>query len=286
MPKKLILFVCCVLPFFASCERLKKQVKLFGSEIPVVEINGETLYRSDIEQVLPQGLSAEDSAMFVDNYIKKWVIRNLMYEKASKNVDNSEEIDRLVSDYRRSLVIHRYQQELIQQKMEEPSEKQIKEYYDNNSAKFQLKENLVKGLYIKLPKAATKIDELKLRIADQTPENLQEIEKYCYQHAVNYEYFGNNWVALADLMKKIPFKEQDAAVIVRQKLATVENDDYIYILAINDFNETGSIEPYDFAKDKVRIILMNANKNTYMATFEEDLYERAKRKGDIKVYNE
>ena len=269
-----------MLPFFISCEKLKTQVKRIGSEPPIVQLNNEALYQSDIEAILPEGLSDEDRAAFISNYIKKWVIRNLMYETASKNVDNSKEIEQLVSDYRKSLTIHRYQQELIQQKIKEPSENQIKEYYDNNSEKFLLKENLVEGLYLKLPISAPKIEELKRFIANQTPENLQEIEKYSYQYAVNYEYFGNNWVALSDLMKKIPFTE-NASDILRRKLTTVEDDEFMYILAVNDFKETGSIEPYDFAKDKVKIILMNINKNTYLTNFEEELYNKAQQKGII-----
>ena len=277
----LLIFLCCILPFFVSCEKLKKQVKRIGSGPPIIELSGEALHHSDIEAILPEGLSDEDRAAFIDNYIKKWVIRNLMYEIASKNVDNSKEIEQLVSDYRKSLTIHRYQQKLIQQKIKEPSESQIKEYYNNNSEKFQLKENLVKGLYLKLPKTAPKMEELKRLIANQTPENLQEIEKYSYQYAVNYEYFGNNWVALSDLMNKIPFNES-ASNILHRKLTTVEDEEFMYMLAINDFKEIGSIEPYDFAKDKVKIILMNINKNTYLTNFEEELYKKAEQRGIIK----
>ena len=282
MYKKLIILLCCMLPFFVSCEKIKTQVKRIGSETPIVQLGGEALYQSDIETILPEGLSDEDRTVFIENYIKKWVIRNLMYETASKNVDNSKEIEQLVSDYRKSLTIHRYQQKLIQQRIKEPSESQIKEYYDNNSEKFQLKESLVKGLFLKLPKTAPKIEELKQLIANQTPENLQEIEKYSYQYAVNYEYFGNNWVPLNDLMRKIPFTE-NASDILRRKLITVEDEEFIYILAINEFKETGSIEPYDFAKDKVKVILMNINKNTYLTNFEEELYNKAQRRGDIKI---
>ena len=138
---------------------------------------------------------------------------------------------------------------------------------------------------MKLPKTAPKVEELKQFIANQTPENLQEIEKYSYQYAVNYEYFGNNWVPINDLMRKIPFTE-NASDILRQKLTTVEDEEFIYILTINEFKETGSIEPYDFAKDKVKIILMNINKNTYLTNFEEELYNKAKRRGDIKSFVE
>ena len=128
MAKKLILFLCGVFLFFVSCEKIKTQVKRIGSEPPIAEFGGEALYQSDIEKIVPEELSSEDRETFIENYIKKWVIRNLMYETASKNIDNNKEIEQLVSDYRKSLTIHRYQQKLIQQRIKEPSESQIKEY--------------------------------------------------------------------------------------------------------------------------------------------------------------
>lgn len=252
----------------------------------MVEINEQVLYRSDIEKITPANSTPEDSISYAENYIKKWVTRNLMYEKASKNIDDMDEINQLVEDYRKSLVIHHYQQKLVEQRVKEPSEEEIKRYYDNNSEKFKLKKNLVKGLYIKLPKKAPKIEKLKSWIGNQTPEHLQEIEKYSYQNAVNYEYFGENWVIFDDLMKKIPFDEKNVNTLLHKKLSTIEDDKFIYILAINEFKEVGSTEPLDFAGSKIKVILMNINKNKYINEFEEELYDKALKKGEVKLIKE
>jgi hypothetical protein len=268
-----------------SCEKIKKHTKqiISGSEDPLIELNGEALFLSDIEKMLPKDLSAGDSTLYVNNYIKKWVTRNLVYEKANKNVDNIDEIELLVNDYRKSLVIHNYQQKLIEQKVKKPSEREIKQYYDNNTDIFKLKENLIKGLFMKLPKNASKVDVLKTWIARPKSENLQEIEKYSYQNAISYTYFGDKWMSFTEFLKMMPVTA-DANVneLLHQKLIEMEDNGYIYLLAIYEFRVAGSTEPYEYAKDKISAILLNKSKEEYINTFEDELYQKAIKDGIIK----
>jgi hypothetical protein len=282
--KRIILISLSFVLCFSSCERLKKRAKsLFEENNPVVELNGEVLYFSEIEKNLPGKMSSEDSILFVENYIKRWAVRNLMYDKASVNVKNLDEIEQLVADYRKSLLIHQYQQKLIEQRLKNPTESEIKDYYDNNSEKFKLKENLIKGLYMKVPKNAPRIEELKSLMTDLSSEKLHEIEKYSYQNAVNYEYFGENWVNFDELLKKIPTEEK-AENLFKQRFIELSDKEFIYLLYISKYKEAGSVEPFDFAKDKINVILRNINKNTYIHNFEDELYNQAQKKGELKFY--
>ena len=268
MRKYITLFCCCTLCF--SCERFKAP----KTSDALFELNGETLYAAEIGQMMPEGLSSEDSAIYVDNYIKKWVVRNLMYEKANKNVSNIDEIEKMIADYRKSLLIFHYQQELVEQKVKEPTEEQIQAYYDENAERFKLANPLIKGLFLKLPKNAPKVYELKQWITNQTPESLEKIEKYSYQNAVGYEYFGDTWVMLDELQKKIP-AIVDTQRFHQKYLAECEDSDFIYLLDIRDYKAANSTEPFELAKDKIKTILKNLAKTKYLNDFEDELYKIA-----------
>jgi hypothetical protein len=56
-------------------------------------------------------------------------------------------------------------------------------------------------------------------------------------------------------------------------------------LRITKYKSAGSIEPYDFAKDKIKIILMNKNKTDYITNFEDELYNKAVKRGNINMTN-
>ncbi|MDR0872665.1 MAG: peptidyl-prolyl cis-trans isomerase [Prevotellaceae bacterium] len=273
--KKLIILLSCT-AFFFSCERIKTQ---FADESPaLVELNGEKLYFSDIQSLLPDGLNSEDSVLYVNNYIKKWVVRNLMYEKANKNVSNLGEIDKMVADYRRSLLIFRYQQELVEQKVKDPTSEEIQAYYDQNAEHFKLKSPLIKGLFIKLPKNAPKTNELKIWIAARNDKSLEKIEKYCYQNAVSYEYFGDTWVLLDDLLKKMPAGSE---VMLQKRLVEREDSDFLYLLDIHDYKAINTTAPLEFAKDEIKTILQKTAKTKYINDFEDELYKKALKKGII-----
>ena len=44
---------------------------------PLVEVDGRFLYQEDLQAVLPAGLSADDSLLFADNYVRtmpRWIV--------------------------------------------------------------------------------------------------------------------------------------------------------------------------------------------------------------------
>ena len=63
---------------------------------PLVEVNGNFLYKEDLQSVLPAGLSKDDSLLFAERYIRDWAEDLLLYEKAQNNIPDNEEIEKLV----------------------------------------------------------------------------------------------------------------------------------------------------------------------------------------------
>ena len=114
---------CFGLLIFLLCAACSEQHDHKG-RTPLVELDGNFLYREDLQSVLPAGLSKDDSLLFAENYIPNRVEDILLYDKAQSNIPNNGEIDKLVENYRKALIMHTYQQALIHQRLsEEISEK-------------------------------------------------------------------------------------------------------------------------------------------------------------------
>lgn len=60
---------------------------------PLVEVEGNFLYKEDLMAVLPVGLSKEDSILFTEHYIHDWVKDVLLYEKAENNIPADVEVE-------------------------------------------------------------------------------------------------------------------------------------------------------------------------------------------------
>ena len=57
---------------------------------PLVKVADNYLYQEDLQMALPLNLSAEDSLLFAEAYIKNWTEDVLLLERAVVNVRDSE----------------------------------------------------------------------------------------------------------------------------------------------------------------------------------------------------
>ena len=53
-----------------------------GARVPVVKVYDKYLYQDDIEALVPEGTTPQDSALKVKNYVDVWVRKQLMIKKS------------------------------------------------------------------------------------------------------------------------------------------------------------------------------------------------------------
>ena len=153
---------------FSTCQ---KQNESFRT--PVLKINNQYLYEDELPK--NQHLNNEDSIAMVEKFEKNWVIDALMYEHALKNVDQKS-IDLLVEEYRKSLIVQNYKQLLINQRLKDPSEEEISDYYEKYSSQFLLEDDIVKGIFVKVPKKADKLRKMRKWVEEFSVENIENME--------------------------------------------------------------------------------------------------------------
>lgn len=150
-----------------SCQ---KQVE-HGGRTPLVQVGNYYLYQEDMEQALPYGISGDDSVRFVREFVQKWLEEQVLYEKAEHNVRGDEKIERMVAEYRRTLVMNNYERRLLQQKAsEEIAEEDLLQYYNDNKQLFVLEESVVKGVFLKVPLNSSGLKDLKKWYKDSSDE--------------------------------------------------------------------------------------------------------------------
>ena len=97
----------------------------------VVMTEAQGMAADEVEKVVPHGLSSADSIQFIRDLVRKWAEDQVLYEKAEHNVRGDERIERLVANYRRSLILNQYEQQLILQKMDENiTEEELQKFRD------------------------------------------------------------------------------------------------------------------------------------------------------------
>ena len=83
----------------------------------IASVNEKVLLRSELLSEMPSQL--EDSTYFVEKFINDWIRRQLLLSHAEINLSvDLDKYEKQVEDYRASLLIFAYQQELINQNLD------------------------------------------------------------------------------------------------------------------------------------------------------------------------
>ena len=132
-----------------SCQNFKND----GSDKVVATIYDKVLYQSDLQSVLYEGISVNDSLVRTKAFIDSWIRRQLLIHQAENNIDKSElDFSRQIEDYRNSLIIYKYESMLIEQNLDTVvSENEITRYIEDNSA-IELDSLVVKDIILNMRK--------------------------------------------------------------------------------------------------------------------------------------
>lgn len=255
----------------------------------LVSVGQHTLTAFEVKKLIPKTLSSQDSLMMAESYVKKWVKNALIYDLANKHLeDEKEEIDRLVDAYRQSLMSHKYEEKLVEERLSaEISDKEISDYYEANKESFLLEEDIVKGLFLKVPSDAPGLSDLKKWCNSGGDELIEKIEKYSLRNAVIYDYFYDRWMIGEEIAENMPVKKSEFNRMLKtDKLIEVSDSAYCYLLKVKEVEFKGNRAPFDYASAQIKEILLSQRKSEFLRSFEEEIYNEAIRKGNVKFHGE
>lgn len=250
----------------------------------VLEVEGVVLYQDEIDDFIPEGISASDSTYLVETFKKQWITRVLVYKMAYKNIGNSAEIKQMADAYQKELTINHYQQQLIAENLKEVSEDSLMSYYQKNKELFLLDEAVIKGIFIKLPSSSIEQEDLVNWLSNTTDENLENIMRYCTQHAVFYEFFLESWTPYGKIAHMLPESVDSNDPALTRGSIKQAKEDYTYYLRITGKCNAGQPQPYEMIRPELQNILLNQEKIKFIQTFQQSLYDKAIANGQIKYF--
>ena len=275
-----LLIIMAVVAIIASCSDTLDH----GGKTPIVSAGNEYLYKEDVEQLLALNYTIEDSAAFVDKYIKQWLEDALLYDRAKRNISSNKEISRLIENYKKSLLLNIYQERLVDQQLDkEITLEEVSSFYEANKTMFKVEEPMLKGLLLKVSQKAPKLDAVRKWCKSAEPD---ELEKYTLTNAQIYEYFRETWTPLSAIASKLSFTEKELKEKISQQGMTEFKDTAsIYMININDYLPIGSIKPLDLAEAEIKELLVNSRKAEFLQKMKQNLYNEAIQNGEIKFWN-
>jgi hypothetical protein len=284
----------CILgmQLLSACEfiRMKQEAPVAIEERkPVARANDTYLYRDELVGIVDQNSTADDSIARVTAYINSWIRKQLLIGEAMKRINiNEAEVNRKVLDYRYSLIGYEYQNFYIQQHLNDTiSDKEIEDYYKTHADNFILKQNIVRGTYIKVPATAPRTGKVKDMIFSIKEKDKNDLKSYCLSFSVAYHLSDSTWIEFDKLVVNSPMAEIPNKIqfLKTNPFYETNSNDFLYFLKIDEYKISDNVSPLEFVKEDIRNILLNKRKVELAKTLENEVYENAVKEKDFEIFS-
>ena len=274
-----------------GCEFLQIKDQKGGAqdskEEPIARVMDKYLYPRDLEGIIGKNDIA-DSSNIIKRYIKNWIRKQLLIDAAEKNIAFDEaEIQRKILDYRYALMVYEFQKHYVNNQLDtQLTDNAIKQYYQENIDNFQLKQNIIRGIYVKVAKDAPRTARISKLIRSEKEKDFNDLKAYCFSYASNYFLEDSVWVNFNEIIKNTPFAD------IPNKVTFVKNNDYVmesdekyhYYLRIKEYKITDQISPLEFVREDIKNIILNRRKAELAKNLEEQILTKAEENDDFEIF--
>jgi hypothetical protein len=286
-------FACCLAVLLSSCDliRMKKgNESENGVHRAVARVNQSYLYLDELKGIVPTDASKEDSTARISSYVNSWIRKQLLLTEAAKNIDiNEAEVERKVLDYRYSLIGYEFQNFYIKKNLNDSiASAEIEEYYKTHLDNFILKQNIIQGSYLKVPKTAPRIQRIKELMYSTKAADKSELKSYCLSFSAAYQLPDSTWIEFDKLTANSPLVEIPNKVQFLYNYRFYETNDasFLYFLKIDAFKISDNVSPLEFVEEDIKNIILNKRKVELAKKLEDEVYENAVKRKDFEVFND
>jgi len=171
----------------------------------LAKVYNKQLYASNLANILPEAYKPEDSVMIYNAYIENWLRDAVLMHEAEQKISKNINIDKLVQDYRSTLILHNYEQVIVQSELDSViSQAEIQRFYENNKDSYQLKSPLLRVKFMKIPIGANEIDAVDTWLDSEDIDDKANLIEYCNTYAEVFYLNDGEWHELEKIKGHIP----------------------------------------------------------------------------------
>ena len=280
----IIAAIIIVLPSLSSCRAISSFLK--GGEV-VAEVGSEKLYRSDLDAVIPNGVSQEDSVYLAKQYINTWATELVYLGIAEQQLSKTEkDVTKELEDYRKSLLKYRYEQLYVNERLDTAvSDDLVEEYYNSHQDKFVLSRPLVKARFLSISEESPAKDQIRKRMSSDEVEDLIEADSLAYSSAYKFTTWSDAWVDVTVLAREYSMNYETMLSQMKNKwIEQVDTLGVARLAYIKEVMKKGEVAPIEYSAPSIKDIIISARKQALISTLEQDLLNDARENGKFVIY--
>ena len=279
------LLVLCFLTLLQSCNYYEETEE---REV-VARVNDNYLYKEDIQALIGENVTEEDSILIVSNFITRWATQQLLIDRAKFNLSSEvqKEFDELVKNYKNELYTKAYADALVSKKLDTSfNESEIESYYEEHLENFRLNEDLVKLRFINLNKNSLDFKDIKRKFIRFNEEDKVDLDKISLQFKA-FSFNDSVWVSTSSVFNRIgPLSDSNKSQLLKKSnFLELEDSLEVYLVYVNDVLLRNDQAPLEYANPTIKQIILNKRKAELVKELEKDITRDAIENKQFEIYN-
>lgn len=260
------------------------------SDNTVAKVGRKELKTNEIIEAMPANVSGDDSASFVRLYVERWLVRQLKVEEADELFSGSEaDIDRMVEEYRHSLLMRKVDQYYVEQQMSADfTDKDIADYYNTHKADFILDRTLVKGRVLRFDAAYRQSKTLmaQMREAATSQSAAKTLSEICEKNGFEIVDKRSEWVGFSDFLTYLPAaqSQDNEHLLDKTGIQQIDAGDKRYYFDFTSVCRKGNVAPLEVVSENIRRILITQRRSEIIKAHEEQIVSEAISSGHARIY--
>lgn len=280
-----ILFILALTWLLQSCDFFKET----DDRKAIARVNDTYLYEEDIQSLLKEGMSSQDSAVVVTNFINRWATEQLLVSGAKRNLTEAkqEAFNKLAMEYKNDSYSKAYLEALVAKNIDTVvSIEEMEAYYNDNKQVFVLNEDLIKLRYINIDENRLDLKDVETKFKRFNETDKKELDSISIQFK-SFSLKDSVWVKADQVVDKIPpiTSENRNELLKKSNFIQLKDSLGLYLVHINDVLLRNSTAPLEYVKPTIDKIVINKRKLELIRELEKDITKDAIKNKKFEIYN-
>jgi len=279
---KNLLYLLLSLTFFVSCTPEEERPE---NDILLATVHSKNLYISDMPGMFPEGTGSEDSVMIIDNYVRRWVRDAVLMHEAEQNVPQDLNIDKLVRDYRASLIRHHYEEFLVSEKLDSVvTEKELVDFYEKSKEQFQLEAAVMRCFFLKIPTGSPDADRVREWWESAEEKDLTFLQSWASTNA-KVSYLNDSlWYRVTEIAAYLPKGTLNEGNVVAKRDFRQKDGEYDYFFKMLELVKRKEIPPLSYVEGQARKYILHRRQTKLLEDLKEQMFNEEMRDNNVRVF--
>ncbi len=264
---------------FFSCEFNAEQE---DPDNPVIaEVFNQRLTAEDLKPLLQTEVSVEDSTLYARSLIEKWVREAILMHEAERNIPADLDIQKMVNDYRSSLILMTYRQQLVEENLDTSvTQAQLEAYYEDQKTQFKLSEHILSGIFLKIKKDSPNFERLDKLWKDKKYHELSEEDDNLFEVKLTDPYQWYTWKDLNALFPKSFWNYND---LKSKDAKSKSSGNFKYYIKVSAYEDKNEIAPLSYIKDQAAKVILHKRQTELFDNLMQELYDKYSNNNNVKI---